>query len=107
MAKKALTITITLLAIIGLCFGITYFTNTNFIDYSFIIGLVVTIVIWFFTSSGGFTSRYTDASIQKDTTNFIMKSQKYKFKPNIVFLTSLTYTIIFFIAMLIHYRSYL
>jgi hypothetical protein len=106
MVKKALTIIITLLVLIGLCYGITYFTNTNFIDFSFFTGLVTTVIIWFFASKGGFASQYVDAMVQKDTTNFKMKSDKYKFKPNIVFLTSLTYTIISFVAMLIYYRSY-
>lgn len=107
MAKKALTIISTLLVLIGLCFGLTYFTDTNFVDFSFLVGLVVTIIIWFFSSKGGFVSQHADVMLQAQTTNFKMKSDKYKFKSNIVFLTSLTYTIVSFIAMLIHYRNYL
>ncbi|CRK81596.1 hypothetical protein [Neobacillus massiliamazoniensis] len=106
MGKKALSIIITLAISIGLSFGLSYYMKTNFIDFSFFVGLVVTVIIWFFTSKGGFTSRFADSMIQSQTTNFKMKSQSFQFNPNIAFLTSLTYTIISFITMLIHYRSY-
>ena len=99
-------ITSTLLVLIGFCVGLAYLTDTKFIDFSFFIGLIATVIIWFFTSKGGVSSGYVDTMIQKDATNFKMKSDEYKFKPNIIFLTSLTYTIVSFIAMLIHYRSY-
>lgn len=106
MGKKALSIIITLVILLCLSYACTYFTNTKFIDYSFVVGIIATVIIWFFTSKGGFASRYADSMIQSQTTNFKMKSQNFKFKPNIAFLTSLTYTIISLIAMLIHYRSY-
>jgi hypothetical protein len=92
--------------LLGLSFGITYLTNTKFIDYSFVIGLVATILIWFSTSKGGFTSRNMDMSIQ-GSTGIKMEQQKFEFSPNIVFFSTLAYTILTFAAMLYHYRSYL
>jgi hypothetical protein len=103
--KRLITIVITVLVILGLGFGITYYTDTKFIDYSFVIGLIATIIIWFSTSKGGFTSRHMDMTIQ-GTTGIKMETQKFEFSPNIAFITSLAYTIISFGAMLYHYRSY-
>lgn len=103
--KRLITIAITLVVLLGLGFGITYYTHTKFIDYSFVIGLIATIIIWFSTSKGGFTSRHMDMTIQ-GSTGIRMETQKFEFSPNIAFLTSLAYTIISFGAMLYHYRSY-
>ncbi|WML42020.1 hypothetical protein RCG19_10570 [Neobacillus sp. OS1-2] len=104
--KTLLNIIITILVLVGLCYGITYLTHTKFIDYSFVIGMAATIIIWFSTSKGGLTSRNTDMIIQ-GTTGIKMEGQKFEFSPNIAFFTSLAYTILTFAAMLYHYRSYL
>jgi hypothetical protein len=106
MIKVLLNIVITLFVLLGLSFGITYLTDTKFIDYSFVIGMLATIIIWFSTSKGGFTSRHMDMSIQVNT-GIRMEPQKYEFSPNITFFTTLAYTILTFVAMLYHYRSYL
>ena len=100
-----MSIVITLLFLVGLSFGITYYTHTKFIDYSFFIGLASTVVIWFSTSKGGITSKNTDMTVQ-GTTGIKVEQQKYEFSPNVVFITSLAYTIISLAAMLFHYRSY-
>lgn len=106
MIRKLLTIVITLLVLIGLSLGITYFTHTKFIDYSCFIGLAATAFIWFFTSKGdGFGTRRLDMSIQ-GSTGIRMEERKFEFSPNIVFLTSVAYTIITIAALLFHYRSY-
>ncbi|MFP5107190.1 hypothetical protein ACSU6B_10510 [Neobacillus sp. C211] len=103
--KRLITIVITFLVLTGLSYGITYYTHTKFIDYSFFIGLASTVIIWFFTSKGGHTSRLLDMSIQA-TTGTKVDQQKYEFSPNVVFLTSLAYTIINLGVMLYYYRSY-
>lgn len=104
--KLIINIVITLLVLLGLSFGFTYLTDTKFIDYSFLVGMIVSIIIWFSNSKGGFTSRLTDMTVQ-GTTGIKMEGQKFEFKPNIAFFTSLSYTIITFGVMLYHYRSYL
>lgn len=106
MGKKALKIIITLVILLCLSYAFTYFTHTKFIDYAFVVGIISTVNILLFTSRGGFASQYADSTIQSQTTNFKLKSQSFEFKPNIAFFTSLTYTILSLIAMLIHYRSY-
>lgn len=103
--KKIITIVITLLFLIGLSYGITYYTHTKFIDFAFLIGIVVTAIIWFFTSKGGFTSRNLDARVQ-GTTGIKASEQKYEFSPNVAFFTSLTYTILSLIICIYYYRSY-
>ncbi|WHY64433.1 hypothetical protein [Neobacillus sp. SuZ13] len=103
--KIILNILITLLVLLGLSFGLTYLTHTKFIDYSFLIGMIGTVIIWFSNSKGGFTSRHMDMTIQ-GTTGIKMEGQKFEFKPNITFFTSLAYTIITLVVMVYHYRSY-
>ncbi|MEH7331053.1 hypothetical protein V7161_00030 [Neobacillus drentensis] len=104
--KKLITIVITLFVLLGLSYALTWFTHSKFIDYSFFAGLAVTVIIWFFTSKGGYSSRSLDSSVQ-GSTGIKTERQKYEFSPNIAFFTSLAYTIITFLAMLYYYRSYL
>ena len=104
--KIIINILITTLVLLALSFVFTYLTNTKFIDYSFLVGMIASIIIWFSNSKGGFTSRLTDMTVQ-GTTGIKMEGQKFEFKPNIAFFTSLSYTIITFVVMLYHYRSYL
>lgn len=103
--KKIITIIITLLVLLGLSFGGTIFLNKNFLDYAYIVGILVSIFIWFFTSKGGFTSRSADMMIQSQT-GIKMEKQKYEFSPNLAFITSLVYTIVTFAVMVYEYRSY-
>ncbi len=104
--KKALTVVITLLVLIGLSFGLSHYIHSKFFDYSFFVGLAVTVVIWFFTSKGGVTSRNIDMTIQ-GTTGIKAEQQKFEFSPNLVFITSLLYTVVTFVVMLYQYRDYL
>jgi hypothetical protein len=106
LMKVLINIVITLLVLLGLSFGITFLTHTKFIDYSFLIGLITTILIWASNSKGGFTSRHMDMTIQ-GSTGIRMEGQKFEFSPNIAFFTSLAFTIISLGAMLYHYRNLL
>jgi hypothetical protein len=103
--KRLISIIITLLILIGLSYGITYYMNTKFIDFAFFIGLTVSVIIWFFTSKGGYSSRNLDTSVQ-GTTGIKTEKQKYEFSPSIALLTSLAYTAFSFVMLLIYYRSY-
>ena len=104
--KAIINILITILVLFGLSFALTYLTHTKFIDYSFLIGMIASLIIWASNSKGGFSSRHMDMTIQ-GTTGIKMEGQKFEFKPNIAFFTTIAYTIITFVAMLYHYRSYL
>ncbi|NRD79861.1 hypothetical protein HPT25_21220 [Bacillus sp. BRMEA1] len=103
--KRLITVVITFLVLIGLSYGITYCTHTKLIDYSFFIGMSVTVIIWFFTSKGGYTSRNVDMTVQ-GTTGIKAEQQRYEFSPNVAFFTSLAYTLISLVAMIYQYRSY-
>jgi hypothetical protein len=105
MLKKVLTIIITLAVLIGLSFGVTHFLNKSFLDFAFIVGTIVSIVSWFFTSKGGFTSRNADMLIQSQT-RIKLEQQKYEFSPNLAFITSLVFTIVTFAVAIYEYRSY-
>jgi len=99
---------ITIIFLVSGNFVVSHLTNSHFIDYMFFVGLAVTIFILFFSSSGGFTTEYTDVVTNK--TNKILsnkKEQGFKFKPNIYFLTSLLYTVIGLIVGIIFYINYL
>ena len=102
--KKVIFSLITLLVLVGLSFGISYYTKTHFLDYAFFIGVIVSVIVWFFTSKGGFTSRKLDMSIQA-TTGIKMEKQNhdFSFSPSIAFLTSVAYTIITLVLSLILY----
>ncbi|MFF2449460.1 hypothetical protein ACFVSW_20680 [Neobacillus sp. NPDC058068] len=103
--KKVITIAITLLVLLGLSYGVTYFTSTKFIDIAFFVGIAITVIIWFYTSKGGLTTKNTDMLVQS-ATGIKMGEQKYEFSPNLAFITSLAYTLITLAAMLYCYRSY-
>ncbi|WP_144510089.1 hypothetical protein [Bacillus sp. FJAT-22090] len=105
MKRRLITIVLTLLVLIGLSFGIAYFTHTTFIDYSFLIGLAATVSIWFFNSKGGFGSRRLNGNIQ-GSTGIRMENKSFEFAPNYAFFTSLVYTIITIAAVFYNYRSY-
>ncbi|MFB6467861.1 hypothetical protein ACE38V_13810 [Cytobacillus sp. Hz8] len=105
MVKKVLSIIMTLLVLIGLTFGFSHSTDAKFFDYSFFIGLIASVVIWFFTSKGGFTSRSVDMSVQS-TTGMKTDHQRFEFSPTVSFLTTIVYTIISFGIMIYKYRQY-
>ncbi|GIN38065.1 hypothetical protein [Heyndrickxia oleronia] len=104
--KKLLKIFTTLIILFILSFGTAYFTNTKVIDITFFVGVIVTVIIWFFSSKGGITSHSLDMQVQS-TTGYKIEQQRYKFSPTITFLTSLIYTIISLIVLLIYYKDYL
>ncbi|MBS4174667.1 hypothetical protein [Bacillus sp. FJAT-49736] len=101
-----MSIFLTLLALLGINYAVAYLTGSNFIDYSFVVGLVSSIIVWFFTSKGGLTSRLTDAIVQIESTNFKMKSDTYKFSPNTAFFTSVAYTLVAIVITFYYYRKY-
>jgi hypothetical protein len=65
--KAIINIVITILVLFGLSFALTYLTHTKFIDYSFLIGMIASLIIWASNSKGGFSSRHMDMTIQGTT----------------------------------------
>jgi hypothetical protein len=103
--KRLITIAITLLVLLGLSFGLSRYIHSGFFNYSFFVGLVATVIIWFFTSKGGVTSRNLDMTVQ-GTTGIKTEQEKFEFSPNLAFITSLVYTVVTLAAMLYQYREY-
>lgn len=104
--KRLITILLTLLLLVGVNYFITVFFPVKFVDYAFVVGMLVSFIIWFFTSKGGVSSTIADSSIAQQTTNFKMEKQAYSFSPNLAFFTALAYTLLSFIMMFIYYRDY-
>nr|WP_259547696.1 hypothetical protein [Heyndrickxia oleronia] len=103
--KKFLSIIITLSVLFGLNFGVSYLLNASLFEYSFFIGLAVTLTIWFFTTKGGFTTKSVDFLVLSNT-NQKMESEKYTYKPSIAFYTAFIYTLISMIALIFYYKNY-
>ena len=104
--KRIISGVITLIVLVGTNFIVSKSTNTNFIDFSLGVGLIMSVIIWFFTSKGGVTSTYTDVTMQSQTTNWKMKKEKHKFNPNIAFYTAVIYTLVSIVFTFIYYKDY-
>lgn len=103
--KQFITIAITLFILLEFNFGVTLLTEAKFINYSFIVGLVVSAIIWFFTSKGGFTSRHIDITVQ-GISGIKDKQQEFEVSLNTALFTSAAYTVISLVITLIYYQSY-
>ena len=84
----------------------TRMLNLEFIEYAFIISLILTSILWFSASKGGFTSNYTNVMAQSQSTNFKMEREKFEFSPTIAFIAAAGYTIVIFILTVIYYKEY-
>ncbi|QFK70523.1 hypothetical protein F7984_04320 [Pradoshia sp. D12] len=77
--------------IIGIInFALTSSLDASFFDYSVFVGFFSTIIIYFFTSTGGYTSRSLDVQIQ-GSTGLRPEGTQSKFNPSYVFFGSLAY----------------
>lgn len=106
MMKKLLIAIATLVIMPSITYIVVNLLNINFIDYAFLIALIITTIIWYSASKGGFTSNYTNVIIQSQTTNFKMTKEKLEFTPSIVFFTALGYTIFILILTIYYYKDY-
>ncbi len=89
--------------IIGMVnFLLTMWLDASFFDYSVFVGFFATILIYFFTSSGGYSSRNLDLQVQGSTGIRQEETQK-KFYPSNVFSGSLLYFLISLIVTVVIY----
>lgn len=105
--KRIISGLITIVVLVGVTFIVSIITNTTFFDFSFGVGLVMSVIIWFYTSKGGFTSTFTDETMQIQSTNWKIKKEKHTFNPNIAFYTAVFYTLISIVCTFIYYKEYL
>jgi len=113
--KKIIWAIISLVIILLLNWGTATLFNNDFIDWSFLTGLAVTIIVAFFNSSGGFMSDLADSRLQSTNNDEYWAAtevwskidrQKRQFRPSISFYIALLYTIIAGILSLIYYKGF-
>lgn len=104
--RKVLIAIATLVGMHVVVYGGTRMLNLVFMDYAFIIALLLTSLLWFSASKGGFTSNYSNVMVQSQSTNFKMKREKFEFSPTIAFLAAAGYTVVIFILTIIYYKEY-
>ncbi|MBD1382880.1 hypothetical protein [Metabacillus arenae] len=85
---------------------ITTVFDVGFIDFSFAVGLFGVVVIHFFNSEGGFSSKHLDMKVQGETGIRLQHHEGKKFSPSIAFYTAILYTIAAIIALFITYKEY-
>ncbi|WP_419881638.1 hypothetical protein ACN6MY_19405 [Peribacillus sp. B-H-3] len=105
--KKIFSVFLTLLAFLAINYFVSKAVKGSFIDYSFIVGLLLTVIIKFFTSKGGVSAKMAEGYTQATTTERMEHSNKeYSFSPGAVFYTGIAYTGLSVLVTFIHYRSY-
>lgn len=80
--------------------------NLTFLEISFFIGMISSIITGFFSSEGGIVSRMVDFKCDKFLDKDYKSSYFTKFNMSIPFITSMAYMIIAFIINIIVYREY-
>ena len=103
--KKIATIIFTIIFLVGVNIALTVITDSNFIDFSFVLGLAVAFAIRFFNSAGGFTTRSIDLGVQS-TTGIKQQAENKKFVPSVGFYTCLVYAGVSLIITFIYYMEY-
>jgi hypothetical protein len=96
---------ITLIIMIGVNFGLASIFNWNFIDFSLFVGLACTLIIRYFTSTGGLSSNMVRVQTQA-ITGIKVEEEKHTFKPTYAYYTALVYTVISLIGIFIYYKDY-
>ena len=105
--KKLILGIITAIALVASNYLLSNLFKVEFLELSFLTGLLFTIVIGFFSSEGGFTTELTNITYKKFMpSENRTKDHFVKFHFNIPFIISLAYTIIFALVSLITYWKY-
>ncbi|MBM7647845.1 succinate dehydrogenase/fumarate reductase flavoprotein subunit [Bacillus ectoiniformans] len=77
-----------------------------FIDYAFVTGLIGAAGIYFFNSSGGYTSRNLEMKVQSQTGIKLKQEENQKFSPTSAFYAAILYTVLAGIATFYYYKEY-
>jgi uncharacterized membrane protein len=102
--KKLIFAVITLGILFSLTWFVADFMHGKMIEYAFIVGLIVTFSIKFFTSSGGFSSDNLNLITQAQTGMKVKdESQVHMGGKSFSFLVSLLFTIVSLIVTVIYY----
>jgi len=102
--KKLIFTVITLGILFGLTWLVADFMHGKMIEYAFIVGLIVTFSIKFFTSSGGFSSDNTRLIVQSQTGIKVEDEPKVQIEgKSFSFIVSLLFTIVSLFVTVIYY----
>lgn len=113
--KKIIWAVITIGFILLVNWGTAHFFNSNFFEWTFLSGLLVTIIIRFFSSSGGFMSDLADSRLQSTNNDeqwlavevwTKIDRQKRTFRPTTAFYVAFWYTVLTGIITFIYFINY-
>ncbi|MBY6036590.1 hypothetical protein KUV80_07995 [Fictibacillus nanhaiensis] len=96
---------VTCLFLVGVNYGLAMFFKWQFIDFSLFVGLSTTLIIRYFTSTGGMSSNMVRMQAQA-ITGMKIEETKSTFKPTYAYYTAMIYTIVSLIAVLVYYKDY-
>ncbi len=85
--------------------GFTFLIDAHFVDFVFFTGLLAVAVIFFFSSSGGLSSRQLDLQIQSQT-GMKQEAGKRSFQGIASFYTAVAYTVIGAVISVVYYWEY-
>ncbi|WP_394217498.1 hypothetical protein [Halobacillus trueperi] len=105
MGKNSLWAIITVGVMVLINWGVASFFSGEFIEYSFLLGVVVMTILWFFNSKGGYASNSVRLGIQART-GLKIEEEKQKFNPTVVFYTAIGYTTVALVITIIYYKDY-
>lgn len=105
MIKNVIWSVVTVCIILLINWGIAFFLNAEFIEYSFLTGIGIVALVKFFNSSGGIGSNSVRLETQAQT-GIKINEKKKEFNPSAVFFTAVTYTIIALIITVFYYKDY-
>lgn len=90
--KSILICVVTAIGLITINY-LTMLLGFHFIDTAFFTGLFSTAIIYYFSSTGGFTSNQIRLHVQSQT-GIKIDEEKRNFYPSLVFYTALSYAVI-------------
>ncbi|TDL31083.1 hypothetical protein E2R51_14910 [Jeotgalibacillus sp. S-D1] len=102
--KSILISAVTLVGLITANY-LTALLGFQFMDTAFLTGLISTFIIYYFSSTGGFTSNQVSLQVQSETGTKV-DVEKRNFYPSLVFYTALIYTAVCLIGTFVYYKDY-
>ncbi|MBX0356103.1 hypothetical protein [Halobacillus sp. Nhm2S1] len=106
MGKNMIWAVVTVSVMMLINWGVASFFRGEFIEYSFLLGVVIMAIVWFFNSKGGFASNSVRLRIQART-GMKLEEEKRSFNPTVVFYTTIGYTVVAFVVTIIYYKDYI
>ncbi|MRH43130.1 hypothetical protein GH741_10605 [Aquibacillus halophilus] len=105
MLKNIVWSIITFFTILIINWGVAFSLNAEFIEYSFLTGLGVVVIVWFFNSTGGIGSNSVRVKTQAQT-GIKVDEEKKSFNPTVAFYTAAVYTLISLILTIFYFKDY-